>query len=79
MHDLVTTLYIISYNPCKYPHALHKCLHNEKAKIFLMMETRACDCSNNPYVGEGFSPCLKLRLEMNLWEFCRISERHTYH
>jgi hypothetical protein len=53
MRDLVTTLYIISYNPCKYPHALHKCLHNEKAKIFLMMETRACDHSNKPYVGRG--------------------------
>jgi hypothetical protein len=53
MHDLVTTLYTVSYNPCKHPHALHKCLHNEQARIFFMMETRICDCSNKPYVRKG--------------------------
>ncbi len=76
MHDLVTTLYTVSYNPCKHPHALHMCLHNEQARIFLMMETKA---PINHMLEEGFSPCLKLRLEMSLWGFCRINESHTYH
>ncbi len=53
MCDLATTLYIVSYNPCKHPYALHKCLHNKQARIFPMMETRVCDHSNKPYVGGG--------------------------
>jgi len=46
-------LYIVLYNPCKHPCALHKCLHNKQVQILLMMEIRACDCSNKPYVGGG--------------------------
>ncbi len=62
MCDLVTTLYIVSYNPCKHPHASHKCLHNEQARIFLMMDIKACDHSNNPYVGRGTSSMSRTKI-----------------
>ncbi len=61
MCDLVTILYTVSYNPCKHPHALHKCLHNEQAQIFFTMETKACDRSNKPYVGRGIFSMLKTK------------------
>jgi hypothetical protein len=79
MCDLVTILYTVSYNPCKHPHALHKCLHNKQAQIFLVMETKACDCSNKPYVGRGIFSMLKTKTWNETWGFYRISESHTYH
>jgi hypothetical protein len=62
MCDLVTTLYIFLYKPCKHPYVAHKCLHNEQVRIFLMMDTKAFDCSNNPYVGRRTSSMFRTKI-----------------
>jgi len=78
MCDLLTTLYIVSYNPCKHPYVLHKCLHNKKTQFFFTMETRMCDHSNKPYVGGGIFSMSRIRLGMKFWGFCIINETiHT--
>jgi len=80
MCDLLTTLYIVSYNPCKHPICITQVFtQQKKTQFFFTMETKMCDHSNKPYVGGGIFSMSRIRLGMKFWGFCRINENHTYY